>query len=136
MGNLTSDPEVNYTTNGKAFCLITLAVNEKYKTQSGELKEEVHFFPVTIWGKRAELVGQYIRKGNALFIDGKLEQQRWTTNEGDNKSKIIIRANIVEFIRWGQTSQQQQQPSQPQFQQKPPMPEPRFDTDNWDERDI
>jgi len=73
MGNLTRDPELRYTPKGMAVAKVGLAVNRTWRSESGEQKEEVTFIDVDVWGRTAENVGQYMRKGSPILIEGRLK---------------------------------------------------------------
>jgi len=97
MGNLTRDPEVRYTPNGIAVASFAIAVNRKYK-QGDETKEEVSYIDIVVFGKQAESCGQYISKGDSVLIDGRLQQRRWETEEGQKRSKVEVVAQSVNFM--------------------------------------
>jgi single-strand DNA-binding protein len=98
LGNLTRDPEVRYTPNGIAVASFAIAVNRKYK-QGEETKEEVSYIDIVVFGKQAESCGQYINKGDAVLIDGRLQQRRWDDKEtGQKRSKIEVVAQAVNFM--------------------------------------
>lgn len=101
IGNLTRDPEKRYTPSGTAVCEARLAVNHKYKTANGEWKEDPCFVSVTIWGKTAENVVEYKRKGDPLLIEGRLKYDQWE-KEGQKFSKIVVVADSVQFLPRGQ----------------------------------
>lgn len=94
-GNLTNDPELNYTSSSAAVCKFPIAVNRRYK-MNGQPQEEVSYFDIESWNKIAESCSQYLNKGRGVRVVGRLKQERWTQN-GQNKSKIIILAEHVEF---------------------------------------
>ena len=96
VGNLTRDPEMRYTASGSGVGSFGIAVNEKYK-KDGEWVDRVHFFDITVWGKLAESCGEYLHKGSAVFIAGKLDYQTWET-DGVKKSKVQVVANTVQFL--------------------------------------
>lgn len=97
MGNLTRDPEVRYTPNGKAVATFSLAINRKYR-QGEELKEEVSYLDIVVFGKPAEACGQYLNKGDSALIDGRLQQRRWDDKEtGQKRSKVEVVADSVQF---------------------------------------
>lgn len=99
LGNLTRDPELKYTSSGMANVNFSIAVNEKWKDKSGELKEEVSFFPVVAWGKLAENIAQYIKKGRQVIVKGKLKQDRWEDKETQEKRNMVkIIADDVKFL--------------------------------------
>jgi single-strand DNA-binding protein len=97
MGNLTRDPEVRYTPNGKAVASFAIAINRKYK-QGEEWKEEVSYIDIVVFGKPAESCGQYLNKGDSVLIDGRLQQRRWDDKEtGQKRSKVEVVADSVQF---------------------------------------
>src|SRR5664279_5697456 len=93
MGNLTRDPELRYTPKGTAVARITLAVNRTWKSESGESKEEVSFVDVDVWGRQAEVIGQYMKKGRPLLVEGRLKQDTWedkNTKQKQSKLKVVL----------------------------------------------
>ena len=92
-GNLTRDPELRYTPKGTAVARITLAVNRTWKGESGESKEEVSFVDVDIWGRQAEVISQYMKKGRPLLVEGRLKQDTWedkNTKQKQSKLKVVL----------------------------------------------
>ncbi|MBM3889429.1 MAG: single-stranded DNA-binding protein, partial [Verrucomicrobia bacterium] len=77
MGNLTRDPERRYTPKGTAVTEFAIAVNRTYTTESGDKKDEVHYFDIVVWGRAAENCAQYLSKGRPVLIEGRLHQDRW-----------------------------------------------------------
>ena len=77
IGNLTRDPEVRYTPKGTAVAELGLAVNRTYSTDGGEKREETTFVDITLWGRTAELAGQYLNKGRPVYIEGRLQMDTW-----------------------------------------------------------
>ena len=99
MGNLTRDPEVRYTPKGTAIANLGLAVNRVYTTESGEQKEEVTFIDIEVWGRQAETAGQYLAKGRAVFVDGRLKLDSWEDKEsGQKRNKLKVVAERVQFL--------------------------------------
>ena len=98
MGNLTRSPELRYTPNGTPVATIGLAVNRKYK-QGEELKEEVGFFDVVAFGRTAEVIAQYVDKGDCILVNGRLQQRRWDTENGDKRSKVEIVCQNMTMIK-------------------------------------
>ena len=98
IGNLTRDPELRYTPSGVAVVNLRLAVNRKYKDKTGELKEETCFITATAWDKQAEVCNQYLQKGRAVFIEGRLQSRSWEAADGQKKSTIDIRAERIQFL--------------------------------------
>jgi len=97
MGNLTRDPELRYTPNGTAVATLGLAVNRKYKVNE-EWREETDFFDIVVFGKQAENCSEYLKKGRPVLVDGRLQQRRWETDEGQKRSKVEVVASIVQFL--------------------------------------
>ena len=100
IGNLTRDPEVRYTPKGTAVCDIGLAVNRRFINEAtGERQEEVTYLDVVLWGKQAELAGQYLHKGRSLFIEGRLQMDTWEDKAtGQKRNKIKIVCENMQFI--------------------------------------
>ncbi|MEO5657570.1 MAG: single-stranded DNA-binding protein [Nitrospiria bacterium] len=97
MGNLTKDPEIRYTPSGTAVASFSLAVNRRYK-QGEELKDEVCYVDIVVFGKQAENCGQYLNKGNGVIVDGRLQQRRWETDDGQKRSKHEVVAQSINFL--------------------------------------
>src|SRR5690242_19803547 len=104
IGNLTRNPEVRYTPNGTPVTTFGLAVNRRFR-QGEELKEEVTYIDITVFGKQAESAGQYLSKGNGVIVDGRLQQQRWETEDGQKRSKHVVIANTLTYLRKGPGAQ-------------------------------
>jgi len=98
-GNLTRDPELRYTPKGTAIAKIGLAVNRVWTNEAGEKKEEVTFVDVDIFGRTAENVGPYMRKGRPILIEGRLKLDQWDDKQtGQKKSKLGVVAETVQFL--------------------------------------
>jgi len=97
MGNLTKDPEIRYTPSGTPVANFSLAVNRRYK-QGDELKDEVCFVDIVVFGKQAEHCGQYLSKGHGVIVDGRLQQRRWETEDGQKRSKHEVVAQMINFL--------------------------------------
>ncbi|MEK7702773.1 MAG: single-stranded DNA-binding protein [Nitrospirota bacterium] len=97
VGNLTKNPEVRYTPSGAAVASFGLATNRKYK-QGEEMKEEVCFIDIVVFGKQAETCGQYLTKGQGVIIDGRLAQRRWDTDDGQKRSKHEVVVQSIRFL--------------------------------------
>ena len=101
MGNLTRDPELRYVPSGTAVATFTVAVNRVYTSQAGEKKEEVSFIKVVVWGRRAEVCGEYLSKGSPAFVEGRLQSRSWETQDGQKRNTIEVIADNVQFLRGG-----------------------------------
>ena len=108
MGNLTRDPELRYTPAGKAVTNFSIAVNRKYKVDE-QWKEDTDFFDIVVFGKQAENCSEYLRKGRPVLVDGRLQQRRWETDEGQKRSKVEVVAMTVQFL--GSRGQDNARPS-------------------------
>jgi single-strand DNA-binding protein len=99
VGNLTRDPELRYTPKGTAIAKIGVAVNRVWTNEAGEKKEEVTFVDVDVFGRTAENVGQYMRKGRPILIEGRLKLDQWDDKQtGQKKSKLSVVAETVQFL--------------------------------------
>jgi single-strand DNA-binding protein len=99
LGNLTRDPELRYTPKGTAVAGFGLAVNRSYTTEAGEKKEEVTFVDIDAFGRTAEIVGQYLKKGRPVFIEGRLRYQTWDDKQtGQKKSKLGVILESFQFL--------------------------------------
>ena len=115
-GRMTKDTEVKYTQSGVAMGIFTIA-NNCYEP-SAQDKKGVNFIDVKVFGKTAEAVMNFTGKGSLVAIVGELKQEKWTDNQGQNKSRIVIIANKVEFLT-SKPQQGFQQQTQQGFQQAP-----------------
>lgn len=104
IGNLTRDPELRYTPNGTAVCTIGLATNRSWSTQDGggQRQEETTFHRIVVWSKLAEICGQYLKKGSKAYVQGRLQNRKWTAKDGSEKETVEIVADQV--IMLGGTS--------------------------------
>ena len=100
VGNMTRDPELRHTPSGLAVTEITLAVNDSRKTQTGEWVEDTSFIDVTLWGRQAEIVCEYKRKGSPLLVEGRLKQDTWE-QDGQKRSKIKVIAERMILMSSG-----------------------------------
>ena len=101
IGNLTRDPELRYIPSGSAVATFTLGVNRVYKTQSGEKKEQASFIRIVVWGRRAEVCGEYLSKGSPVFVEGRLQSRDWLTQDGQKRNTVEVIADNVQFLRMG-----------------------------------
>ena len=98
MGNLTRDIELRHTQSGMAIAKFGMAVNRRTSTQSGEQRESTCFVDLTAFGKQAELLNQYVRKGSPLFVDGRLEYSTWESQDGGKRSKLEVIVENFQFM--------------------------------------
>lgn len=102
MGNLTRDVELRHTPQNLAIAKMGLAVNRKFKTQSGELREEVTFIDCDAFGRTAEVMAQYFSKGSPVFIEGRLKLDQWQDQQGNKRSKLFVVVDSFQFVGGGQ----------------------------------
>ncbi len=100
-GNLTRDPQVRFLANERAVANFGLAINRRFKGADGQMKEEVTFVDIEAWGRTAELVGQYLTKGRACFIEGYLKLDSWDDKDGQKRQKLKVVADNVQFLDSG-----------------------------------
>ncbi len=98
IGNLTRDPEIRYLQSGSAVADVGLAVNDKRKNANGEWIEEVTFVDVVLWGRTAEVAGEYLSKGSPVFIEGRLKLDRWEGKDGQKQSKMRVVCERMQMI--------------------------------------
>ncbi len=99
VGNLTRDPELRYTPKGTAIAKIGVAVNRVWTGEDGQKKEEVTFVDVDVFGRTAENVGQYMRKGRPILIEGRLRLDQWDDKQtGQKRSRLGVVAETVQFL--------------------------------------
>jgi single-strand DNA-binding protein len=116
IGTLTRDVEVKYTPSGTAVSNVSIAINEKYLTKTKEQKEEVLFLECVLWGRTAELAGEYLAKGKQVLFSGKLKQENWDDKTtGQKRSKIVLNVDTMQFLggpSGGQETPKQERPRQ------------------------
>jgi len=99
LGNVTRDPEIRYTPKGTAVTELGMAVNRVYSTDGGEKREEVTFIDVTLWGRTAEIAGEYLKKGRPVLIEGRLQLDTWDDKQsGQKRSKLKVVADGLQLI--------------------------------------
>jgi single-strand DNA-binding protein len=99
IGNLTRDPELRYTPKGTAVAKLGVAVNRQWKTDAGESREEVTFVDVDAFGRSAEVIGQYCKKGKPLMIEGRLKYDTWEDKQTNQKrSKLSVVLESFQFL--------------------------------------
>lgn len=98
MGNLTRDPEIRTLPGGQVVAELGLAINESYKDKDGKPVEKTCFADIVVWGKQAQACRQYLKKGASALVEGKLQYEQWTTEGGEKRSKLRIKAHRVQFL--------------------------------------
>ena len=98
IGRLTRDPDLRHTPSGTSVGDFGVVVKRRYTTQSGEQREEPCFLEVVVWDKRAELCKKHLSKGKLVFVEGRLHLDRWTSKNGEPRSKLKIVAENIQFL--------------------------------------
>jgi len=136
-GNLTKDVEIRYTQGGSAIGNTGIAVTKKFKAQNGEQKEKTLFVDLTFFGRSAEIANQYLHKGSKVLIDGELQLDQWTAQDGTKRSKHSVQVQNMQMLGAKSDTQAPKQSNQPQTYQAPPsqpapssVPEIDIDTDS------
>jgi single-strand DNA-binding protein len=98
VGNLGRDPEVRYLPSGDPVANVTIATSSKYKSKTGEMVEETEWHRVTFFGKLAEIVGQYLKKGRSVYVEGRSKTRKYTDKDGVEKFATDIIANEMQML--------------------------------------
>jgi len=113
VGRLGQDPEVKYTPGGQQVASFSLATDEKWTDKDGTRQERTEWHRIVVWGKTAELCGQYLKKGRETYLEGKLSTRKWTDKDGHERQTTEIVAERVVFIGGGNGQQQQREDAGP-----------------------
>jgi len=132
VGNLTRDIDLRYTQTGMAIAKTAIATNRRFKTQSGEQKEETCFIDITLFGRAAEVANQYLGKGSKVLIEGRLVYEQWTDAQGNKRSKHSIAVENLQMLGFGR--------EEPSFKEEEPTSskpsESKSDVDNLEDDEI
>ena len=98
IGNLGKDPELKYTTSGKAVCNFSLATSERWKDKSDEKQEKTTWHNIVAWGKQAEIIKEFLTKGNQVYIEGRIENRSYDDKDGNKKyiSEVVVQS--LQFV--------------------------------------
>ncbi|MEQ5135685.1 single-stranded DNA-binding protein [Providencia alcalifaciens] len=140
IGHLGNDPEIRYMPAGGAVANLTLATSESWRDkQSGEMREKTEWHRVVIFGKLAEVAGEYLKKGSQVYIEGSLQTRKWQDQSGQDRYTTEVVVNVGGSMQMlggngGNQTENQQPARQPQqSQQQAPQNEPPMD---WDDQEI
>lgn len=122
VGNLTRDPQLSYTPNNTAVCKFGVATNRKWKDREGNMKEDVCFVDCVLFGKGGETFNQYMAKGRPVLVEGRLTLNRWTTPEGDKRSKHEVFVENFTFLGGGRGGDSGSTESTDSSHNEPPPP--------------
>ncbi|MEY2906224.1 MAG: single-stranded DNA-binding protein [Verrucomicrobiota bacterium] len=99
IGNVTRDPEIKYTPKGSAVTDLGIAVNRVFTPEGGERREETTYVDVTLWGRQAEIAGEYCKKGRSIYIEGRLQLDSWEDKtSGQKRSKLRVVAENFQLL--------------------------------------
>ena len=98
IGNLGKDPEVRFTASGQAVAGFSIAKTEKFKGKSGEWEERTEWHNITLWGKLAEIAGEYLSKGKTVFIEGRLQTRKWQDKSGNDRYTTEIVGDKMQML--------------------------------------
>ena len=128
IGNLGADPEVRYLDGGAVVAQFNVATTEKYTNRNGEKVEQTEWFRVELWNEQAKVAEKYLKKGNPVYIEGRLRTEIWTDKEGKERTSLRVRANTMQLL--GSPNDRQDDGyseaprQQPATQQAPPAAQP------------
>lgn len=136
IGNVGNDPEVRYLDGGSVVARFSVATNERYTTRSGEQVEQTEWFRVEVWNEQAKTIEKFLRKGNQIYVEGRLRTETYTDKEGKERFSLTVRATTFQFIGSRQEGQdggesyneapaRTQPAAQPQTQRSAPAPAAR-----------
>lgn len=135
LGNLGSNPEVKFTPSGSAVANFTVATSENWNDKSGERKERTEWHRIVVWGKLAELCGEYLSKGRQVYLEGRLQTRSWDDKDGVKRYTTEIVAQTVQFLGGPKEKGENREFSRPKTagsgepQAELNMSEPKFDSD-------
>lgn len=130
VGNLGDDPTVRYMPNGDAVANITIATSETWRDKTtGEQREKTEWHRVSLFGKLAEVAGQYLRKGSQVYIEGQLHTRKWQDQNGQDRytTEVLVKGfnGVMQMLGGGNRTQQGEQPQQPAQQMQQPQQQPQ-----------
>ena len=122
MGNLTRDPQLSYTPNNTAVCKFGLATNHKRKDREGNMREEVCFVDIVVFGREAETASEYLSKGRQALIEGRLQWRSWEGQDGQKRSKHEVIAERIQFMPRGREEGTERTSVGPSMERTSPPP--------------
>ncbi|MBU0515052.1 MAG: single-stranded DNA-binding protein [Proteobacteria bacterium] len=107
VGNLGRDPEIRYTTDGRAIANFTLATSERFKDKDGEWQERTEWHRVVFFGRTAEVCGEYLHKGKQVYVEGRLQTRKWEDRDGNERYTTEVVGQVMQMLgRVGDDSQE------------------------------
>lgn len=125
VGNLGQDPEVRYTGGGTAVANLRLATNERWTDKSGQKQERTEWHRIVAWGRQAEVAGEYMRKGQMLYVEGSLQTRQWEDRDGNTRYTTEVKALLLKMLggRGGAGSEDYSSGPEPDFGPEPQVSE-------------
>ena len=117
LGTLGQDPEIRHTANGGAICNLSVATNESWKDKSGDKQERTEWHRISMFGKLAEIAGDYLRKGSQAYFEGRIQTRKWQDKDGNDRYSTEIVANEMQMLGGKSDTQPAQQPKD--YEEKP-----------------
>lgn len=118
-GRLTDDPELRYTQSGRARARFAIAVNRRWRDRDGNIKEEVTFVPIVVWGPQAESCANFLSKGRQVAVDGRLRIDTFETQEGEKRKIAEVVAYNVQFLGPGKPQEEEFVPEEEMGEEEP-----------------
>lgn len=123
IGRVGKDPEVRYLPSGEAVANFSVATTEKWRDkQSGEMREETEWHRISTFGRLAEIVGEYVKKGGLVYVSGKIKTRKYTDKDGSEKYATDIRANEMKMLSGREINQGGEHAPRPSAPQQRPAP--------------
>ncbi len=129
IGNLGKDPEVRYTASGTAVASFSLATSERFKNKNGEWEDRTEWHNITLWGRLAEIAGEYLAKGRTVFIEGRLQTRKWQDRDGRDRYTTEIVGDKMQILS-AKGEGGRPGAGRPETQEAPPYEEPAFNPDD------
>lgn len=124
IGNLGADPEVRYLDGGAVVATFNVATTEKYTNRNGEKVEQTEWFRVELWNEQAKVAEKYLKKGNSVYVEGRLRTELWTDKEGKERTSLRVRANTMQLLGSPNDRQEETQYEAPRQQAAPSQTAP------------
>jgi single-strand DNA-binding protein len=112
IGNLGADPEVRYLDGGAVVATFNVATTEKYTNRNGEKVEQTEWFRVELWNEQAKVAEKYLKKGNSVYVEGRLRTEIWTDKEGKERTSLRVRASVMQLLG----SPNSDRPEEPEYE--------------------
>lgn len=135
IGNLGADPEIKYLPSGAAVANLRIATTESYKTREGERVKQTEWHSIELWEGLAKIAEQYLKKGNSVFIEGKLKTETWQDGDGNTRSRTKIRG-INMTLLGGRPQESNTEYSTPDEPDKTPAPPPKSEDPSTGNEDL